>query len=221
MKTSALSISIGFAFLFMWTGCAINQKIAYNKILTGIEASDKFTFAVATHDQREEVLDGSRKEDYVGYFRSTVAIAYPIGTVSGKNFSDDFSVSIVSSLIESGYRAQYVLARASDSKETILSNLMVSTCDRLLLFTITKWRTDSKPIDMMYGTDFIWDLQVEVFNKEGELLASNSTEGIDPGLDLALAGSTKRVQKIANSEFKDKIHELLSSPDVKEALGVE
>ena len=90
----------------------------------------------------------------------------------------------------------------------------------MLLFTIIKWRTDSKPIGAMYGTDFIWDIQVEVFNKEGELLATNTSEGIDPGLDLALAGSTKRVQKIANSEFKDKIHILLSNPDVKEALGV-
>jgi hypothetical protein len=219
MKTNVLVISGSLTFLFMWTGCAINQKIAYNKVLIGIEASDKFTFSVATHDQREEVLDGSRKEDYVGYFRSAVAIAYPIGTVSRKNFSDDFSASIVSSLIESGYRAQYVLSRASDSKETILTNMMVSSCERLLLFTITKWRTDSKPIGAMYGTDFIWDIQVEVYNKEGELLASNSTDGIDPGLDLALAGSTKRVQKIANSEFKDKVHKLLSSPDIIQALG--
>ena len=220
MKTNVLILSGALAFLFMWTGCAVNQKVAYNNILTGIEASDKYTFSVATHDQREEVLDGSRKEDYVGYFRSSVAIAYPIATVSGNNFSDDFAASIVRSLIESGHQAQYVLTRASDSKETILTNLMVSKCDRLLLFTITKWRTDSKPIGAMYGTDFIWDIRVDVYNKEGELLASNSTEGIDPGLDLALAGSTKRVQKIANSEFKDKIHILLSNPDVKEALGV-
>jgi hypothetical protein len=219
MKTNVLILSAGLAFLLMWTGCAVNQQVAYNNILTGIEASSGYTYLVATHDQREEVLDGSRKEDYVGYFRSTVAIAYPIGTVSGKNFSDDFSASVVGSLIGSGYSAQYLLTRAADSKETILANLLASTCDRKLLFTVTKWRTDSKPIDMMYGTDFIWDLQVEIYNKEGELLASNSTEGIDPGMDLALAGSTKRVQKIANSEFIDKIHKVLSSPEVKEALG--
>lgn len=221
MKTSVLSISAVLALLLLWSGCTVNQKVSYHNILTAIPASAEFRYAVASHDQREEVLDGSRNEEFVGYFRSAVGIAYPIGTVSGKNFSDDFSASIVSSLIESGDRAQYVLTRASDSNETILQNLMVSNCDRLLLFTITKWRTDSKPIGAYYGTDVVWDLTVEIYNKTGELLATNRTEGIDPGQDLGLAGSTKKIQLLANSKFKQKINILLGSPEIKAALGVE
>ncbi|UCG26975.1 MAG: hypothetical protein JSV24_08335 [Bacteroidales bacterium] len=151
--------------------------------------------------------------------RSPIAIAYPIGTSSGKNFSDDFSAVIKNSLNEAGNKAQILQTRFSDSKQNILNTLIDSQSDRLLLFTVTKWRSDSKPNGMLYGTEIIWDLSVDIYNNEGELLASNRTEGMDPDLDLGMSGSIKRIQNIVNEKFKEKIDILLDTPEIKEALS--
>ena len=210
----------GLLITFLFTSCAVNRKISYNTIKTDIDANASLTYSIATHDQREVVLDGSRDEKFVGYMRAAVAIAYPIGTESGQNFSDDFSVVIKNSLNESSNRAQIIQTRYSDSKQKILNSLIDSQSDRLLLFTITKWRSDSKPNGMLYGTEVIWSLSIEIFNNKGELLASNSTDGIDPDLDLSISGSIKKIQKIVNEKFKEKINLLLDNLDIKESLNI-
>ncbi len=220
MKRTNLVVSGCLLIAFLFTSCAVNRKVSYDTIKTDIVANANFTYSIATHDQREVVLNGNRDEKFVGYMRSGVAIAYPIGTESGKNFSDDFSVVIKNSLNESGNQAQIIQTRYSDTKQKILNSLVNSQSDRLLLFTVTKWRSDSKPNGMLYGTEVIWSLLVEIFNNKGELLASNSTDGIDPDLDLGMSGSIKKIQKTVNNKFKEKINLLLNKPDIKEALNV-
>lgn len=48
-----------------------------------------------SRDHREAVIDGSRKPDFVGYMRSNVGIAYPIGTESKNSLMLDLNNNIV------------------------------------------------------------------------------------------------------------------------------
>ena len=220
MKTEKLAAFFACLLIMLsLVGCAVGRKLSYSEIRTDISTGAGLTYAIATHDQREEVVDGSQNESYVGYMRSTVGIAYPISTASGRNFSDDFSLVIKNSLNESKDTCQIIQTRASESKDQVLNRLITAQCDRLLLFTVTKWRTDSKPKGMQYGTDVLWDLTLEVFNKNAEPLASDRTNGVDPDLDLnAVGGSVKRTQVIVNEKFKQKIDLLLDDPGIQKTL---
>ena len=91
MKTRITITLTLLLFVFLLTGCAVNRKLSYHTIKTEIPVHPGLTYAVASHDQREAVVDGSRDELFVGYKRSSLNIAYPVGTKSRKRFSDDFS----------------------------------------------------------------------------------------------------------------------------------
>ena len=220
MKKLILLISGVLLFTFLFSSCAVNRRISYDIINTEISTDKSVTYSIATHDQRIEVTDGSRNEKFVGYMRSGVAIAFPLETVSRNNFTDDFSNVISNSLKELNNRTHIIKTNYTDSKEKILKNLIDTKSDRLLLITITKWRTDSKPNGMLYATEVIWDLSLEIFDSNGKLLASNRTEGMDPDLDKGMSGSVKRIQKIVNEKFKEKIDLLFNDPNIKNVMNV-
>jgi len=213
------SIHVGLFVLLLFTGCTVGRVLSYTATKTEIPSNVTFTYAVATHDQREEVTDKSQPENYVGYMRSTVGIAYPIHTESKRTFSDDFSIFIRNSLNLTSDRCHIVSTHYNESFDQVLDQLVLSKCTRLMLFTIDKWRTDSKPIGFTdYGTDFLWDIRLDIFDNMGEFLATNHIEGIDEGLDLAPAGSIKRIQVIVNDKLKEKIDQLMDNPDIQLAM---
>lgn len=205
---------------FIFTQCAVNMKVSYNTIKTDIPTNSELSYSIATHDQRIEVLDKSRDEKMVGYFRSGTAIAYPLGTASDQNFSDDFSSVIKTSMGQSINKVQIIKTNYSDTKQNILSKLKENQSDRLLLITVKVWRTDSKPDGLLYyGTEVIWDLTLEIFNKEGVLLASNHTEGFEPNTEKQMSGSIEKIQKKVNVKFKEKIDILFNNPEIQKSLN--
>jgi len=219
MKKVNFTLLIGFLIIFLLSSCAVNRKVSYSTVKTDIAVNNSLSYSVATHDQREVVLDGSRDEKFVGYMRSGFAIAYPIGTKSGENFSDEFSNVIKNSLNESSSQTKIIKTNYTDSKQKIFNHLVDSQSDRLLLFTITKWRTDSKPNGMLYGTEVIWNITLEIFDNMGTLLASNQIEGMDPDLDKSMSGSVKKIQRIVDEKFKEKIDLIFMDPEIKAVLS--
>ena len=207
--------------VFLVSSCAVNRKLTYNEQKTEIKDNSSFTYVVSTHDQRDVIVDGSRDEKFVGYMRSGVGIAYPIGTKSDENFSDVFSEIIVNSFTWEDVEniIKIVKTLYSDSKESIVERMKTKKADRLLLFTINKLRSDSKPMGMWsYGTDYIWDITVDIYDKNGKFLATNTIKGENLGLDKKGSGSIKKTQKTVNREFKSKLDLLLSDKNVKKAL---
>jgi len=211
-------IFIRVLIILLFAGCAINRKVSYDEIQTNILINNEFSYSIACHDQREVVLDGSRDEKFVGYMRSGISIAYPIGTESGKNFSDVFSVVINNSLKDSSNNTQIIKTNYTDSKQSILNQFKDSKRQRLILFTISKWRTDSKPNGLLYATEVIWDFSLEIYDNNEELLVSHRIHGINPDLDKGMGGSVKRIQKIVNEKFKEKLDLMFADPEIKKAL---
>ena len=191
LTTVLLTLLIGLLLSNCSSGEKLfDYKLSYNQIKTEIPIHNSFTYSIATYDQRLAVVDGSRNEEFVGYVRSQAWIAYPIDTKSEENFSDEFSTVIKNSMNESSDSIQIIQTSYSDSKQKILNRLIDSNSDRLLLFTLTKWETDSKPphpgkIVWMANTrtSVLWDILLEIYTKDGELIASNKTEGLDRDVD--------------------------------------
>lgn len=220
MKTKSNAfLHAGLLIVLLFAGCAVGRVLSYTEVKTDIPSNPGYYYTVATHDQREEVIDESQKETFVGYMRSTVAIAYPIHTESARRLSDDFSLMIRNSFNEASDRCQVLTTSCKESNAEIFDKLVSTKHDRLLLFTINKWRTDSKPISFSeYATDVIWDIALDVYDGSGEFLVTNRIEGIEPGLDPRPAGSIKRIQIIVNEKLEEKINRLLSDDHIRKAL---
>lgn len=229
LTTVLLSLLIGLLLSNCSSGEKLfDYKLSYNQIKTEIPIHNSFTYSIATYDQRLAVVDGSRNEEFVGYVRSQAWIAYPIDTKSGENFSDEFSLVIKNSMYDSSNQTQIIQTNFSDSKQNILNRLVDSNSDRLLLFTITKWETDSKPpapgkLVWMPNTrtSVLWDILLEIYTKDGELIAFNKTDGLDRDVDDNKKGhKTEIIQLVVNEKFKEKIDILFDDAEIQKALTI-
>lgn len=229
MKTkNCTTVLLTLLIALLLSNCSYGQKkldfkLSYDQIKTEIPTNNSFSYSIATHDQRLAVVDGSRDEEFVGYKRTKTWFPYPIDTKSGENFSDVFSTVIKNSMNESSNSIQ---TSYSDSKQKILNSLVESNSDRLLLFTITKWETDSKPpkpgkIVWMpkTRTSVLWDILLEIYTKDGELIAFHKTEGLDRDVDDHKKGyKIEIIQLVVNEKFKEKIDLLIDEVEIQKAL---
>jgi len=60
-------------------GCVIGKKVPYEKMKVEINYSGTKSIALAVYDQREMIVDGNRKPDFVGYQISGIGVAWPNG----------------------------------------------------------------------------------------------------------------------------------------------
>ena len=151
------------------TSCAGGRKIAYNDVEADLNYEGSESIAIAVYDQREMVLDGSRKPDFVGYMRSTAGIAYPMGTKSGENLTDDMSMSIAKSFKNKGYETEVIETLPIDEKEAIKTKLQNTNADKVLMLTLNKYHTDC------YGvTRLMYDVNAKVMDADGDVLADEN-----------------------------------------------
>ena len=66
------------------------------------------------------------------------------------------------------------------------------------------------------------NILLEIYTKDGELIASNKIEGlaIDLVANTGNEGTTKSIQIIVNKKFKEKIDILFDDTEIQEALNI-
>src|SRR6056297_437957 len=155
--------------LVILTSCAGGRKVAYNDVAADLKYEGNETLGIAVYDQREMVLDGSRKPDFVGYMRSTAGIAYPMGTKSGENLTDDMSMSIAKSFKNKGYNTEVIETLPVDEKGALKTKLQDTGADKLLMLTLKKYHTDC------YGvTRLMYDVKAEIMNSKGDIVTEKN-----------------------------------------------
>ena len=118
----------------------------YRFIEIQIATNSDLTYSIAVLDKREVVTDGSQGPEFVGYVRSTVAIAWPIKTESGNSFTDDVTLTIKNAIEKSGAKVTQVSTDYSMDSLDVIEKLKSTNADILLLITINKWRSEPNPI---------------------------------------------------------------------------
>jgi len=129
---------------------------------------------VAVWDQRAMVVDGSRKENFVGYMRSASGIPYPMGTQSGRPFITEISRSIVDGFRSNGVDVYEISTTAHTSREEILSMAKRAHNDYFLLI-----KCDELHADGYMRHKLLYDLKLFVFDSNGEQLYYRSYKGKD------------------------------------------
>ena len=167
-------ISLYFLALCLLMSCAISRKVEYEGIYANVPAF-KQKIAIATWDQREQVLTGARNPDFVGYTRSGAGIAYPMGTESGKPFADIASVDISSSLSAKGSTTKIVMTQSSTQESKIIEQLKKTKSKKLILIDCRQFHTDG------YGaTSLMYNLQVTIYSEDGSNLKQKTFNGKKP-----------------------------------------
>jgi len=165
MKKLCVSV-IYSIFLITLIGCVVGKKVPYEKMKVEINYSGTKSIALAVYDQREMVVDGNRKPDFVGYQLSSIGIAWPIGTKSGKNFTDVVQEVISQSFKNKGYTVLLIPTSYKDNYDDIKTRMIQSSSDRLMIIKLKKLQ-----IVMVVATIIDIDVDVEVFDKSGNMLA--------------------------------------------------
>ena len=155
-------------------GCAVSRKVNYEGINANMPALNQ-KISIATWDQREQVISGKRKTDFVGYMRSAAGIAYPMGTKSGNPFSDIVSADISSSLAAKGNITIVINTTTNEQESAILHRLKQSGNNKLILITCKQFHTDG------YGeTTLEYNLIVTVYTVDGTTIKQKTFSGKKP-----------------------------------------
>lgn len=168
MKKFLYIILIGAIF----SSCAISRKVPYNEMILNLPQVKTENLSIAVWDQREQLLKGSRKPDFVGYMRSGAGIAYPMGTLSGKAFADEIALNIASSYKNNGLNVSIINTSYKDNENSILNSFKNSSNNKLILMKCNQLHTDGYNIEAL-----LYNIQVSIYNKNGALIAQKSFVG--------------------------------------------
>jgi hypothetical protein len=207
MKTRPIFLAIT-----LLAGCAISRKVEYDSIYAEVPNFNQ-RIGLATWDQREQVLkaDG-RKPDFVGYMRSGVGIAYPMGTENGMPFTDNASASISASLKKKGNTVNVVLTQPTEQKSHILEQLRKTKTNRLVLIDCRQFVSDG------YGEiSLTYNLQVNIYSENGDLTKEKTFNGIKPIGGSKMWGAGKYHEYMPEA-FKKLIEEIFNDPEIRAAL---
>jgi hypothetical protein len=207
MKTLTLSVLA----LCILTGCAISRKVDYDGLYANVP-DVKQQIAIASWDQREQVLSGARKSDFVGYMRSGAGIAYPMGTESGKPLADIMSDDIAASFKAKGSNTAVVTTQPSEKQSLIIEQLKKTKHSRLILINCKEFHTDG------YGAvSLMYNLQLHIYSAQGELVKEKTFNG-KKSLGGSVAWGPGKYKQYMPEAFKKLIEEIFNDSEIMTAL---
>lgn len=211
------SFLLAFAIMAGVSSCAVGRKLSFeNKDLAPGFTTTK-TATVVFQDQRPDVLAGKEKPSFCGHSNSSAQISYNIQTESGKPLADEFAGSMVASYNRAGAAADRLTADLTTQKEEIIRQFQAGNKERLLFFTIHKWESRATPLFSKIRYEVIYNLELNVYSKAGELLASASTQDILVD-EHGAATSMKQMQEMADDVLKQQVAKMLNKEGVKQSL---
>lgn len=138
---AALLVVVG-AILF--SGCAFGRKHVYNAGQPRLAHRGSNTpIALAVHDQRPNVVNGTKAPTFVGFSRGGYGNRFDIVTKSGRPLAQDFADTIGRALTANNYSVTHVLAEPHHPVQAVVSALMRTGAPRALLVRIDEWMSDT------------------------------------------------------------------------------
>lgn len=158
--------------IILFTSCAVNRKVKYDNLSMNLSEIKTKSISLALLDKREAVVDGSRKPDFVGYMRSNVGIAFPIGTESKNNFMLDLSANIENSLSRFGVKVNNIVTSHTEAEQEVRTKVFTTLDDKKILFVFNELHTDGMAIQVLH-----YKINLFVYDKNNELLKYKDFDG--------------------------------------------
>ena len=191
------------------SGCAVGQKFNYaeSRINVGSVGTTR-SASVAVLDQREYVKSGKKSESFIGLSRGGFGNPFDVVTKSGAPMATEMATSVAAGLQAKGLKVQTVTVQPAAGPEGARQALSRTGSDRLLLFTLNEWKTDT-----MARTGLDFDVTLDVLDSSGGSLARSQVSGKEVS-----GASILSAEKDAQGWFAAKVSELLRDGAVASAL---
>ena len=211
MKNSLLFLSAICLFI-MQSACAVGNAHRYHDTIADLNVAGTIAIAVTTHDQREYIISGDKKSNFVGLSRGGFGNPFDVTTETGESLASDMTKSLVNSLSKKGFKPVSVLVNPKDDQQTIIDKLRKVNAERLFLLTLIEWKSDT-----YQNTALHFDIKATVYDSTGKTLGEKELKGTDDlgGSALNPPGHAK---KAVPKAFKEKIQSLLNSNEIISAL---
>ena len=108
------------------TGCAVGNKHVYNDIEVITDAKSGKTVSVATVDQREYVVSGQSKPEFVGMQRGGFGNPFDVLTASGRPLSSEFTAAVRNALERNGVKVFSLDTKPSNATQPAMAELVVA-----------------------------------------------------------------------------------------------
>lgn len=204
-------IFIGLIAILL-TSCTVGRKVQYDKIVANVEVQGTRSVAIAALDHREHVIINGKAPDFVGYLRSAVGIAYPIGTKSKKSLADDVASSISETLSKKGFKCSVFTTAQTDDEKVVVEKLIASSSEISILFLMNAWWTDT-----YMPTLLTYDITVTIYDKNGIQLSTKKFTEKDKVIAKTMIWGNE-YEKFIPEAFKKELEIILNDPEIKKSL---
>ncbi|WP_417069287.1 hypothetical protein [Niveibacterium terrae] len=201
------------ACILALSGCAVGNTHAYRDADIKIAAGGDKKVGLATHDERDFVVSGSKSESFVGLTRGGFGNPFDVTTSSGKALADDFTTAISSGLKKRGFTPIPASITSHDSLSAVQKQLVATKADRLLLVRMIEWKSDT-----WTNTTLGYNLIATVQDSQGKVLAEKQIQGKD-NLGGSAINPPGHAKTAVPAAFTQKLETLLNSPEIQNAFN--
>ena len=207
MKT--IKLVFVFALLLVVTGCAVGNIYDYRKANASLPLTGSGELGAGVVEMRSYVLDGDKTPNFIGLQRGGFGNPFDVKTSSGKAMTDDMTDVLSRALNSAGYTVKQLYFSSPDS--AVVADIIVKeNKEKNVILMVKEWKTD-----VMMNFRLIYDLDLQVIDSQGNVLASNTLEGDEK---LGGAGFESQNSKSAVAAFETKIGRLFNNPEIIAAL---
>jgi len=193
-------------------GCAVGVKHKYDHQELDLGVSSAESVEVGVLDQRPYVLDNDKSPSFVGLSRGGFGNPFNVNTESGNPLATDMGTDIVSSLQASGVKAKQMDLAPTLGPDEARQKLVGSGAERAVLITLLEWKADTYQRVWLH-----YDVSIDVFNREGQTLATSQRSGEDNLGDGGM-DPPSHSRKAVPPAFKAIVEGLFHDPAVAAAL---
>jgi len=207
MKT--IKLLFIFSLLIVVSGCAIGNKYDYSQANASLPLTGSGELGAGVVEMRSYVLDGDKTPNFIGLQRGGFGNPFDVKTSSGKAMTDDMTDVLSRALNSAGYTVKQLYFSSPDS--AVVADIIVKeNKEKNVILMVKEWKTD-----VMMNFRLIYDLDLQVIDSQGNVLASNTLEGDEK---LGGAGFESQNSKSAVAAFETKIGRLFNNPEIIAAL---
>jgi len=166
------------------------------------------SMALAVLDARPDIVNGRRKETFIGFTRTFYGLPFPYHTRSKKPFAQDLAALLGQALEQGQTPAKIVVTSPTAGRQAAIEALGKSGAERLILLEIRDWWSDT-----MLRTDLHYDLQLTILDAQGRELGSSTASGED-----ALGGHGTNQQRLLDTATRRILETLFADKTVSAAF---
>ena len=209
LTQSKLLISV--LTILIISGCAVGNKHNYSDATPNIKATQGNKLDLGAQDQRVYILNGDKPSTFVGLSRGGFGNPFNVDTQSGKPLSDDFAKAVTRALSKKGVQVTEINIPSRMAQADVIKNLTQSG-NKAVFISIKEWKSDT-----YQSTSLNYDIQVQVIDKSGKVVAKKSISG-NENLGGDLINPPSHAKRVIPLAFQTKLEELFADPDISSHL---